>query len=128
MGCVFNLTQTDDMRLKVLKAKIEMTKNMVETIKSSPLISKKTSTAEDFANFVANVRFISFIKLMINSKSELRLKQIKIPKPGTETFWLDSAMNLKLTWTVTLGIQTQRWNIVFMISKVAVHQFKNYSQ
>lgn len=45
------------MRLKVLKAKIEMTKNMVETIKSSPLISKKTSTAEDFANFVANVRF-----------------------------------------------------------------------
>lgn len=86
MGCVFNLTQTDDMRLKVLKAKIEMTKNMVETIKSSPLISKKTSTAEDFANFVANVRFISFIKLMINSKSELRLKQVKIPKPGTETF------------------------------------------
>lgn len=72
------------MRLKVLKAKIEMTKNMVETIKSSPLISKKTSTAEDFANFVANVRFISFIKLMINSKSELR--QVKIPKPGTETF------------------------------------------
>lgn len=50
------------MRLKVLKAKIEMTKNMVETIKSSPLISKKTSTAEDFANFVANVRFISFNK------------------------------------------------------------------
>lgn len=86
MGCVFNLTQTDDMRLKVLKAKIEMTKNMVETIKSSPLISKKTSTAEDFANFVANVRFISFIKLMINSKSKLRLKQVKIPKPGTETF------------------------------------------
>lgn len=74
------------MRLKVLKAKIEMTKNMVETIKSSPLISKKTSTAEDFANFVANVRFISFIKLMINFKSELRLKEVKIPKPGTETF------------------------------------------
>lgn len=47
--------QTDDMRLKVLKAKIEMTKNMVETIKNHPLISKKTSTAEDFANFVANV-------------------------------------------------------------------------
>ena len=41
--------------MKVLKAKIEMTKNMVETIKNHPLISKKTSTAEDFANFVANV-------------------------------------------------------------------------
>nr|XP_034327431.1 mitochondrial proton/calcium exchanger protein isoform X2 [Crassostrea gigas] len=52
----FQPKKTDDMRLKVLKAKIEMTKNMVETIKSSPLISKKTSTAEDFANFVANVR------------------------------------------------------------------------
>lgn len=33
-------------------------------------------------------------------------------------------MNLKLTWTVTLGIQTHRRNIVFIISKVAVHQFK----
>lgn len=52
----FQPKKTDDMRLKVLKAKIEMTKNMVETIKSHPLISKKTSTAEDFANFVANVR------------------------------------------------------------------------
>lgn len=52
----FQPKKTDDMRLKVLKVKIEMTKNMVETIKSHPLISKKTSTAEDFANFVANVR------------------------------------------------------------------------
>lgn len=69
------------MRLKVLKAKIEMTKNMVETIKSHPLISKKTSTAEDFANFVANVRFLSFIKLMINSKSEFRLRLVKTPRP-----------------------------------------------
>lgn len=63
------------MRLKVLKVKIEMTKNMVETIKSHPLISKKTSTAEDFANFVANVRFLSFI----NSKSEFRLTLVKTP-------------------------------------------------
>ncbi|XP_062602433.1 mitochondrial proton/calcium exchanger protein-like isoform X2 [Saccostrea cucullata] len=52
----FQPKKTDDMRMKVLKAKIEMTKNMVETIKNHPLISKKSETAEDFANFVANVR------------------------------------------------------------------------
>lgn len=51
------------MRLKVLKVKIEMIKNMVETIKSFFFISKKISIVEDFVNFVVNVRFILFNKV-----------------------------------------------------------------
>lgn len=62
------------MRLKVLKVKIEMIKNMVETIKSFFFISKKISIVEDFVNFVVNVRFILFIKFIINFKFELRFK------------------------------------------------------